>query len=432
MGLPFEQTFAGLLACDWRQQGAAVWNLGVQSYSPLIYGYRVRDAVDKMKVKPRDVFVFLDVSDIVDEGCPTPRRTAASSGPNRCPAVPRPKDLSQEFGTYLLSNSVTGALAMMLRTALQQRRGQAMTNHSRGEWPNNPGQMKAFGERGLALAAEHMGRVVGDCKDWNCRLTLIVYPWPNQIAHDDRDSIQLRFWRDWAQRNGVRFIDGFAPFFARPKDLALHDLYLTGDVHFSAEGHRLMARIVADAVKAAGGLSPAAAAKYRPTMPSAPTFDPAIAFPTSSCPASTASCASSSGRSPAEPVALVAVDDLKTLDVEHFAAFAARCKEAQVGVVVAAGDAGRGRGGRWTKLGGDVDGRLLLCDGERKFVPLLLTQGGGVAVRPVGHGPAAARDRARRQPAGRRAPSTAGRCSPRPSRSRHSPTACAATTAPTR
>ena len=232
-----------------------MWNLGVQSYSPLIYGYRVRDAVDKMKVKPRDVFVFLDVSDIVDE---------ALSYAEKDGRVVRAEPLSggaaseatfrSEFGTYLLSNSVTGALAMMLRTAWQQRRGQAMTNHSRGEWPNNPGQMKAFGERGLALAAEHMGRVVGDCKDWNCRLTLIVYPWPNQIAHDDRDSIQLRYWRDWAQRNGVRFIDGFAPFFARPKELALHDLYLTGDVHFSAEGHRLMARIVADAVKAAGGL----------------------------------------------------------------------------------------------------------------------------------------------------------------------------------
>ncbi|TMJ29533.1 MAG: hypothetical protein E6G95_06670 [Alphaproteobacteria bacterium] len=33
----------------------------------------------------------------------------------------------------------------------------------------------------------------------------------------------------------------------------------------------------------------------------------------------------------------------------------------------------------WSKLGGDGDGWLLLCDGERKFVPLLLAQGGGVA-----------------------------------------------------
>ncbi|MBN9087656.1 MAG: SGNH/GDSL hydrolase family protein [Reyranella sp.] len=255
MGLPFEQTFAGLLACDWRQQGAAVWNLGVQSYSPLIYGYRVRDAVDKLKVKPRDVLVFLDVSDIVDEALSYAEKDGRVFRAETQPgAEAAAATFRSELGTYLQSNSVTGALAMMLRTAWQQKRGQALTNHSRGDWPDDPEQMKAFGERGLALAAERMDRLVGYCKDWNCRLTLIVYPWPNQIAHDDRDSIQLRYWHDWAQRSGVRFIDGFAPFFAPPKAAALHDLYLTGDVHFSAAGHRLMARTVADAVKAAGGL----------------------------------------------------------------------------------------------------------------------------------------------------------------------------------
>jgi hypothetical protein len=255
MGVAFGQTFAGLLACDWRQQGVAVWNLGMQSYSPLIYGYRVRDAVDKLKVKPRDVFVFLDISDIPDEALTyvekDGRVTHAATG---LPGSETEATFRSNLGSYLQNNSVTGALAMMLRLAWQQRRGEAMTNHSRGDWPDNPEQMKAFGERGLALAADHLGRLVGDCREWHCRLTLIVYPWPNQIAHDDRDSIQRRYWRDWASHNGVRFIDGFAPFFLLPKEVALRDLYLAGDMHFSVAGHRLMYKTVADAVKAAGGL----------------------------------------------------------------------------------------------------------------------------------------------------------------------------------
>ena len=78
-----------------------------------------------------------------------------------------------------------------------------------------------------------------------------------------------------------------------------------------------------------------------------------------------------------KPVALVVADDLKTLDPEHFAGFAARCSEAQVGIVVAAATPVAAAGATWTKLGGDVDGRLLLCDGERKFVPLLLAPVGG-------------------------------------------------------
>ena len=78
-----------------------------------------------------------------------------------------------------------------------------------------------------------------------------------------------------------------------------------------------------------------------------------------------------------KPVALVVADDLKTLDPEQFAGFASRCGEAQVGIVVAAATPVAAAGPTWSKLGGDADGRLLLCDGERKFVPLLLAQVGG-------------------------------------------------------
>ena len=78
-----------------------------------------------------------------------------------------------------------------------------------------------------------------------------------------------------------------------------------------------------------------------------------------------------------KPVALVVADDLKTLDPENFANLANRCAEAEVGVVVAAATPVGAAAAAWAKLGGDADGRLLLCDGERKFVPLLLAQGGG-------------------------------------------------------
>jgi predicted 2-oxoglutarate/Fe(II)-dependent dioxygenase YbiX len=86
------------------------------------------------------------------------------------------------------------------------------------------------------------------------------------------------------------------------------------------------------------------------------------------------------------PVALVAVDDLKTLDTEQFAGLAARCKEAAVSLVVAVGSPIAAAAPVWSTLGGDADGRLLLCDGERKFVPLLLMQGGAVAFGQAGMG----------------------------------------------
>ena len=74
-----------------------------------------------------------------------------------------------------------------------------------------------------------------------------------------------------------------------------------------------------------------------------------------------------------KPVALVVADDLKTLDPEQFAHFAGRCAAAAVEIVVAAMTPAAAATAPWSKL----DRGLLLCDGERKFVPLLLAQGGG-------------------------------------------------------
>jgi predicted 2-oxoglutarate/Fe(II)-dependent dioxygenase YbiX len=85
------------------------------------------------------------------------------------------------------------------------------------------------------------------------------------------------------------------------------------------------------------------------------------------------------------PVALLVADDLKTIDHEHFATLAARCKDASVVLVVVAGTAIASASPIWAKLDGEAGGHLLLCDAERKFVLALLSQGGigfGQAVGP--------------------------------------------------
>ena len=71
-------------------------------------------------------------------------------------------------------------------------------------------------------------------------MTLIVYQCPNQIVHDDKDSIQVRYWRDCPDRRDALFINGFTPFFAEPKQDALAKYFIAGDFHFNAAGHRLL------------------------------------------------------------------------------------------------------------------------------------------------------------------------------------------------
>jgi hypothetical protein len=76
-----------------------------------------------------------------------------------------------------------------------------------------------------------------------------------------------------------------------------------------------------------------------------------------------------------EPVALLVIDDLRALDGEQFAGLVARCKDAAAVPIVICGNPVAAAAPLWAKLGGK-DGPLLLCDGERQFVPALLAQGG--------------------------------------------------------
>src|SRR5579862_7813242 len=65
-----------------------------------------------------------------------------------------------------------------------------------------------------------------------------------------------------------------------------------------------------------------------------------------------------------EPVALIALDDLTTVDAEPFATLIAACKAASVAPVVVCGNPAAVASTAWTKLAG-ADAPLLLCDGER-------------------------------------------------------------------
>lgn len=241
MGLPFEQTFPGLMACEWHKHGMTVWNLGAQSYSPIIYYHRILDAVAKTGIRPKEIFVFLDISDIPDEL--TYEETANGRVITSAQAVslPTPRLLGiplYKIGRFYSQNFVSGALVIMLRNLWAGRR--AMTNHTRGNWTFSPDQIDTVGTKGLARAAASLDRIVSLCRDWSCKLTLVVYPWPNQIIHDDRESIQVAYWRDWASSRQVRFINAFPAFFAEPKEVALRKYFLPGDFHFSAAGSKLL------------------------------------------------------------------------------------------------------------------------------------------------------------------------------------------------
>ncbi|UCH95521.1 MAG: SGNH/GDSL hydrolase family protein, partial [Candidatus Aminicenantes bacterium] len=67
-------------------------------------------------------------------------------------------------------------------------------------------------------------------------------PWPHQIFHRDLESIQVKFWRDFAENNGITLINLFPEFIDdRGHDIIYNTYFITGDVHWNPAGHQRVA-----------------------------------------------------------------------------------------------------------------------------------------------------------------------------------------------
>jgi lysophospholipase L1-like esterase len=234
LGLPFEQSFAGLMACAYRQHGLVARNLGTMSYSPTIYWRRVDDAVRRLGFPPREIVLFLDMSDIHNEAQDYLEIDGRIYSERPTPAR-RAKD-------FLKRNFTSAAVAFELnqRYLVVHAEPIAVRGNPLSRWTVDEALMKEFGERGLARAAANLERLAAKCRGWGCRMTLVVYPWPDQIAEGDRDSIQVRYWREWSAKNDVRFVNAFEPFFGTAANETIGRYYIKGDVHFNEAGNRLI------------------------------------------------------------------------------------------------------------------------------------------------------------------------------------------------
>jgi hypothetical protein len=102
--------------------------------------------------------------------------------------------------------------------------------------------------------AQRMDRIHSMLDARGIRLTVAVYPWPEQVLAADRDSRQVRFWRAWSRERGVGFLDFFPDFVAGDGPAnrrAVERYFIPGDIHFNREGNRYFAARLVERYRAA-------------------------------------------------------------------------------------------------------------------------------------------------------------------------------------
>jgi hypothetical protein len=268
VGVPFEQSFAGLLVSAGQRQHNRIEFLdaGVVSYSPVIYYKKIKTLL-AAGLAFDEVVVFLDLSDITDEATSyfcfddDPKYDAYKVN---CPAPGAPRQLSiplappPTFRGRLKAHFVVTARSLaMFNSWTDSLRGLhkqfAVYRSLRADWTIPTMEVghkyDPLGiEGGIARARNNMQALADLLAAHHIPLTVALYPWPPQLELNDRNSRQRAIWREFCAKNCKSFIDLFPVFFAF-KD-AHQDwyerLFVEGDVHYSAEGNRLVYQNVAD------------------------------------------------------------------------------------------------------------------------------------------------------------------------------------------
>lgn len=262
LGYAYEDTFAGILHARLAPRGIEVLNAGVASYSPVIYYRKLKYLIEEARLDVDEVVVLLDISDIEDEA-----RLYALSGDGRVVDQPsRPgnaADVAELPATSLewlkcrlREHSLLVAVVDRLRDRILGRTAQQpagkgsgplgpwlkVLGNDRANWTHDAKVFATYGERGMERATRSMELLSDLMRSHGTPLTVVVYPWPNQIAQGDQDSKQAQYWRTWAAEHGAGFVDLFGEFIdGRDPAVSIRANYIEGDCHFNAAGHQRMA-----------------------------------------------------------------------------------------------------------------------------------------------------------------------------------------------
>ena len=77
------------------------------------------------------------------------------------------------------------------------------------------------------------------------KLSLVVYPWPQQLKQNDENSRHVKMWKEFCYNRCYKFINFFPFFFQEKKTSSYLEVYrkyyFWNDIHFNEVGNKIIA-----------------------------------------------------------------------------------------------------------------------------------------------------------------------------------------------
>lgn len=252
----WDQTFAGIVAKELSRKKVEVLNAGVASYCPEIMAAKVLHYLGEKGLRVNRVVVLIDISDVKDELFYRRDESGRVQSVPYGPFHQHAQDLARvdAICNWLEFNVeknfvILGAIVRNLR--LQWRRITSKTGVMAMDeipdwaydWPDYRGPYQNLVEKGLVKAKANMSGLAHFLHARGVGLTVVVYPWPQQVRAGTKPSRAEIEWQAWATENGAQFISLF-PIFVNsiPAEIVLSHYYWKNDAHWNEEGHALVAK----------------------------------------------------------------------------------------------------------------------------------------------------------------------------------------------
>jgi len=262
IGIPYEETFAGIINLKTIPEIA---NLGVSSYSPKIYYSKLKYFIEK-GFKFNHVIIFVDVSDLIDD---------MNSYVLLRDGKVRDKKWNKKIEWYI--NAKFPVLDQLIFKFTKNNRYRAtdtiltpvkifISNENlkiedikkiydkkmnlRAMWTyTNETKIKGYDygiDQGIEEQIRTMDMIYDYLADKKIKLSIAVYPWPQTILYDVPYNKHVKIWEEFCKRRCVNFINHY-PLFMNINDSdekkieIIKKYYQVGDIHFNAEGNKLIA-----------------------------------------------------------------------------------------------------------------------------------------------------------------------------------------------
>jgi hypothetical protein len=263
----YEDTFAGIIDDQLSQYGGSneweVLNLGVSSYSPVIYYNKIKYFLDK-GLKFTHLAVFIDISDVEDESIFYYYDTNSESVQSLQPitTVQSVRSLTKSklvlyfknnfFITYNIFNYFDDSILFLRKRIKEYKKSEEkyLKNiHSnlfkRDKWTIDQNIYNEY-QIGIDNSLKYLKLLKLLCDKHNIKMYIAVYPWSTQLYYKDLESIQVKIWKEFSQENNVEFINLFPLFLDRNDDKEdinkkIKKYYIPFDVHFNKEGNKIIA-----------------------------------------------------------------------------------------------------------------------------------------------------------------------------------------------